>query len=139
MSQRQRYFLGVLCVCVALMFPACQQQPAGYTPPKLNAVVPIALGIDSSNGACTQNGVEGGNALIASSGVSWSAPSSTSALQFQLSSNCGVATGCSFSGTGSVSSGSSSAPSGTVMTYSNPVTIGTSTCNPGSMGLIMRP
>ena len=85
-----------------------------------------------------QNGVEGGNAVIHASGFQWEAPVSGTNITITLSSNCGVSAGCSFSGPSPLSFPTSNATAGTVITYSNPIRIGSTNCNPGSAGLIMR-
>lgn len=144
MSQRQRYFLGVLCVCVTLVFAACERH-GFWQPPPPGSPANVSLAIDNSatgGGACMQNGVEGGTAVINSNGVTWAAPTASTTLSIQLQSGangCGFSQ-CTFTGTGSVSSGSSNVAAGTVINYVTPngISIGGTNCNPGSAGLIMR-
>jgi hypothetical protein len=135
-----RYTAGIACVSLVLVLVGCER--------KLSPVITscptgtVTLAIDTSttaNNECMQNGVENGNIVVSrSSGITWVAPTSTTQLSIQLNSPCGFAQ-CSFSGTGSVSSGASNSTAGTVVGYSaNGITIGSTQCKVMGDGLVMR-
>ncbi len=149
MTKRQVFVAGILAVYVVLTLSACEEKKEQNPPKRLMAgecpsgSVCVALAIDaaaSASNACMQNGVEGGNAVVTSSGITWVAPTANTSLAITLQAkngSCGFSQ-CSFSGTGSVASGTpSSSTPGTVVQYST-ITIGGTQCSPGQAGLVMR-
>jgi len=126
MSQRQRYFLLGIFLCLASTMLWSQTNTN------------IVLGADAaSSNRCTQNGVEGGNAVVPKgTQVTWVGPSAATSITVVLN-NCGAAN-CTFTST-SGNTVSTTLPTGASNpTYHSVSTNAGTLCSPMGDGLVMR-
>ena len=137
MSLRQLCSLTVVVLSI-IVLSGCEQRYGYFPPPpeKKDIATPIALEKDPGSGVCTQNGVEGGNALVGPD-VSWRVPNATS-LTIQLSHNCGTGN-CQFTSASNTVNGHLGATAGTIVTYTSITTNSGLFCTVHSDGLIMKP
>jgi hypothetical protein len=133
----RRGCLITMAVLSVIGFPGCQPRYGYFPPPPgKDVITSITLGKDSS-GNCTQNGVEGGKAVVqAPYQVNWIVPNATS-LTVTLSAGCSTPV-CTFS------SASSGSVSGTLTASTSPINYSSITTSSGQLctvsgdGLIMK-
>jgi hypothetical protein len=140
MSKNVRCILLVAGLCGTLTLVTCKPEMGPTSLPVLKggpptAVVPITL--DTDSGLCTQNGVEGGNVVMGSPGVSWSGAGGQT-IEVHFAAGCMFANGCDYGpGPGPFMTGRSNYPVTTSVRYSS-IKVNNSPCNSMSDGLIMR-
>ncbi len=138
MSIRHRNTGAVVVLLLVFSLSACNSKKSddGHLGGQATSTqISLSLG---PNNACVQNGVEGGNAVMDTGGVTWVPPTAATSLSIVLKS-CPFSGGCSnFSSSGaSIPSGPSSVASGTVTGYQS-ITIGGTQCTVNNDGLIMK-
>jgi len=143
MSQNVRCVLLVTGLYATLTLVACKPEMGPTSLPVLKngpptAVVPITL--DTDSGMCTQNGVEGGNVVMARYGVSWSGAGGQT-IEVHITpgagAKCMFENGCNYGpGPGPYATGTSSYAAGPVVYMS--INVNGQPCNIGSDGLVMR-
>ena len=137
MSLRQLSFVTILAITTAISFPACNKvTTTAWAPPPVGSPTQVTL-TTGTNGACLQNGVEGGNLAMRAEGVEWSTPTANTIVEIDFPAGCPFAA-CHFGPSAApIPSGASAVPPGTTATY-NWIRIGGNNCAVGGDGIVMR-